>query len=232
MKSIRPLARPGLAAVLLAVAGLAAAQGFSSVSSQPPAQRPVPPAASTTPVTPAAVATPAAASIATAFTSVSSLGPDGSLPASGAGPQLPGVPVAERIVIEKRTRRLLLMNGGEVIAVYPVKLGLSPVGHKQYEGDFRTPEGSYRLTRRNAESDFFLAVQVSYPEATDIAIARKNGWAPGGLIMVHGLPNFPKYPRDRYLSSDWTDGCIALSNEDMLDFWLLTGQGTPIEIRP
>ena len=98
--------------------------------------------------------------------------------------------------------------------------------------DFRTPEGSYRLTRRNAKSDFFLAVQVSYPEATDIALARKNGWAPGGAIMVHGLPNLLKYSRDRYLSTDWTDGCIALSNEDMLDFWLLTGLGTPIEIRP
>jgi hypothetical protein len=65
-----------------------------------------------------------------------------------------------------------------------------------------------------------------------VTLARKNGWSPGGLIMVHGLPNVPKYPRDRYLNTDWTDGCIALSNEDMLDFWLLTGQGTPIEIRP
>jgi murein L,D-transpeptidase YafK len=63
-------------------------------------------------------------------------------------------------------------------------------------------------------------------------MARRNGWAPGGSILVHGLPNFMKYPRDRYLSTDWTDGCIALSNEDMLDFWLLTGLGTPIEIRP
>jgi murein L,D-transpeptidase YafK len=88
------------------------------------------------------------------------------------------------------------------------------------------------LTRRNAQSDFFLAVQVSYPEATDIVLARRHGWAPGGSIMVHGLPNSLKYSRDRYLSNDWTDGCIALSNEDMLDFWLLTGLGTPIEIRP
>jgi murein L,D-transpeptidase YafK len=138
----------------------------------------------------------------------------------------------DRIVVHKTGRKMELFREGQLIASYKISLGLSPSGQKQREGDFRTPEGSYRLTRRNAESDFFLAVQVSYPEATDIAIARKNGWAPGGLIMVHGLPNFPKYPRDRYLSSDWTDGCIALSNEDMLDFWLLTGQGTPIEIRP
>ncbi|HEY5559045.1 MAG TPA: L,D-transpeptidase family protein [Steroidobacteraceae bacterium] len=139
---------------------------------------------------------------------------------------------ADRIVVHKSSRKMELYREGQLIASYRVSLGLVPEGHKQREGDFRTPEGSYRLTRRNAQSDFFLAVQLSYPESTDIALARKNGWSPGGLIMVHGLPNLPKYPRDRYLNTDWTDGCIALSNEDMLDFWLLTGQGTPIEIRP
>ncbi len=139
---------------------------------------------------------------------------------------------ADRIVVHKANRRMELFRDGQMIASYRVSLGLVPAGHKQREGDFRTPEGSYRLTRRNAQSDFFLAIQVSYPEPADIALARRNGWSPGGLIMVHGLPNVPKYPRERYLNTDWTDGCIALSNEDMLDFWLLTGQGTPIEIRP
>ncbi|HEU4517247.1 MAG TPA: L,D-transpeptidase family protein [Steroidobacteraceae bacterium] len=138
----------------------------------------------------------------------------------------------DRVVVRKSTRRMELLRDGAVIASYKISLGLQPVGQKQREGDFRTPEGSYRLTRRNAQSDFFLAVQVSYPEASDIALARKNGWAPGGAIMVHGLPNILKYSRDRYLSTDWTDGCIALSNEDMLDFWLLTGADTRIEIRP
>jgi murein L,D-transpeptidase YafK len=139
---------------------------------------------------------------------------------------------ADRIVVHKASRRMELYRQGAVIANFRVSLGLAPSGHKQREGDFRTPEGSYRLTRRNARSDFFLAVQVSYPEPIDLALARRNGWSPGGLIMVHGLPNDLKYPRDRYLNTDWTDGCIALSNEDMLDFWLLTGQGTPIEIQP
>ena len=138
----------------------------------------------------------------------------------------------DRVIVQKSNRRMELMRAGAVIASYKISLGLQPIGQKQREGDFRTPEGTYRLTRRNAQSDFFLAVQVSYPEASDIAIARKKGWAPGGSIMVHGLPNILKYSRDRYLSTDWTDGCIALSNEDMLDFWLLTGAGTPIEIRP
>ena len=138
----------------------------------------------------------------------------------------------DRVVVYKANRKMDLFRDSTLVASYRISLGLSPAGQKQREGDFRTPEGSYRLTRRNAQSDFFLAVQVSYPELADITLARKHGWAPGGSIMVHGLPNFLKYPRDRYLSSDWTDGCIALSNENMLDFWLLTGQGTPIEIRP
>jgi len=138
----------------------------------------------------------------------------------------------DRVVVHKGKRVMELYRGTGLIASYRISLGLAPAGHKQREGDYRTPEGRYRLTRRNAESDFFLAVQVSYPEAVDLALARKNGWPPGGAIMVHGLPNQLKYSRDRYLGNDWTDGCIALSNEDMLDFWLLTGQGTPIEIRP
>ncbi len=138
----------------------------------------------------------------------------------------------DRVVVQKSTRRMELYRGDAIVATYKISLGLQPVGQKQREGDFRTPEGRYRLTRRNARSDFYLAVQVSYPEAADVALARKNGWAPGGAIMVHGLPNLQKYPRARYLSTDWTDGCIALSNEDMLDFWLLTGRDTPIEIRP
>jgi murein L,D-transpeptidase YafK len=138
----------------------------------------------------------------------------------------------DRVVVQKANRRMDLFREGALVASYKISLGLQPVGQKQREGDFRTPEGRYRLTRRNAQSDFFLAVQVSYPEAADVALARQNGWAPGGAIMVHGLPNVLKYSRDRYLSTDWTDGCIALSNEDMLDFWLLTGAGTPIEIRP
>jgi len=139
---------------------------------------------------------------------------------------------ADRVIVHKSERRMELLREGRTIANYKISLGLNPSGHKQREGDYRTPEGSYRLTRRNARSDFFLSVQLSYPEPADIALARRNGWSPGGLIMVHGLPNAPKYPRDRYLNTDWTDGCIALSNEDMLDFWLLTGPGTPIEIHP
>jgi murein L,D-transpeptidase YafK len=138
----------------------------------------------------------------------------------------------DQVIVHKAGRKMELFRDGALVASYRISLGLAPSGQKQREGDYRTPEGRYRLTRRNAQSDFFLAVQVSYPEAADLSLARKHGWSPGGSIMVHGLPNALKYSRERYLNTDWTDGCIALSNENMLDFWLLTGQGTPIEIRP
>ena len=139
---------------------------------------------------------------------------------------------AEIVVVDKSERRLTLYRNGEELRSYRISLGLDPTGPKEREGDFRTPEGSYRLTRRNPQSEFFLSIQVSYPDVRNIETARKNGWAPGGAIMIHGLPNVPKYPRERYLSNDWTDGCIAVSNEDMLEIWLLTEPDTPIEIRP
>ncbi len=144
----------------------------------------------------------------------------------------PGFVTADRVVLHKSDRQLSLYQEGRELKSYRVSLGLRPTGHKQQEGDFRTPEGHYFLTNRNPDSDFFLSIQVSYPDARDVAAARKSGVSPGGLIMIHGLPNIMKYPRERYLSTDWTDGCIALSNEDMLEVWLLTEPDTPIEIMP
>ena len=91
------------------------------------------------------------------------------------------------------------------------------MGQKEREHDFRTPEGRYYLARRNMRSDYFLAIQVSYPNKEDEVRARKHRWAPGGSIMIHGLPNAPKYPASYYASNDWTDGCIALSNSDMVE---------------
>lgn len=140
--------------------------------------------------------------------------------------------VADKVVVEKGQRRLYLLRDSRIIAEYPVKLGLNPFGPKQREGDFRTPEGSYRLTRRNPRSDFFLSIQVSYPSDQDLRRARSNGERPGGLIMIHGEPNVPRKPLEYYARNDWTDGCIAVSNADMVDIWLRTQAGIPIEIRP
>lgn len=140
--------------------------------------------------------------------------------------------VADKVVVEKGQRRLYLLRDNRIIADYPVKLGLNPYGPKQREGDFRTPEGSYRLTRRNPRSDFFLSIQVSYPSEADVRRAQSVGDRPGGLIMIHGEPNVPRKPLDYYARNDWTDGCIAVSNADMVDIWLRTQAGIPIEIRP
>ena len=113
-----------------------------------------------------------------------------------------------------------------------IKLGLNPFGHKQREGDFRTPEGRYELVRRNPSSRFFLSIGISYPNREDRAVASEAGYPPGGLIMIHGQPNEPKKPPAYYASKDWTDGCIAVSNADMIDIWNRAPLGIPIEITP
>jgi hypothetical protein len=231
-----------LSAVLSALCGVAGAQGFSSVSGPvPPPERPAPAVAAPAPA-PVVVGSSASQPAAQAFSSVSTpqsvatnagaaAGAGPLLPFSGSGPSS-AFEIADRIVIEKAARRLRLLRGGSVIGEYPVKLGLNPYGHKQREGDFRTPEGTYHLSRRNPRSEFFLSVEVSYPNAQDRARARQAGASPGGLIMIHGQPNVPRKTPDYYASNDWTDGCIAVSNSDMVDIWLRTTLGTAIEIRP
>jgi len=142
------------------------------------------------------------------------------------------LPYVSRVVVHKSERRLDLLSGGQVLRSFKVALGLVPEGHKERAGDFRTPEGRYLLTRRNARSDFFLSIQVSYPNDGDTRKARANGWDPGGSIMIHGLPNRLKRDPSYYLERDWTDGCIAVSNSDMVEIWLLTHDNTPIDILP
>jgi len=139
---------------------------------------------------------------------------------------------ADRILVEKSARKLYLLKAGRVLRSFDVSLGLVPEGHKEREGDFRTPEGVYYLEAKNSDSDYFLSVKVSYPNSEDRARARAHGVDPGGQIMIHGLPNEPRYTESRYQGSDWTDGCIAVSNSDMIDIWLMTRVSTPIEIRP
>ena len=139
---------------------------------------------------------------------------------------------ADRILVKKSERRLYLLKGGQVIAEYPIRLGLNPTGPKRYEGDYRTPEGRYELVRRNPNSEFFLSLEVSYPNDQDLERAREIGKPPGGLIMIHGQPNLPSKSAEYYKSNDWTNGCIAVSNRDMVDIWLRTDLGTPIEIQP
>jgi len=147
-------------------------------------------------------------------------------------PGVVGPGQADYVVVDKSDRKLYLYKAGRVLREFDVSLGLVPNGPKQREGDFRTPEGKYFLDARNANSDYFLSIHVSYPSESDRARARAQGVDPGGQIMIHGWPNEPRYDLRRYQSTDWTDGCIAVSNSDMVDIWLMTREFTPIEIRP
>jgi murein L,D-transpeptidase YafK len=140
--------------------------------------------------------------------------------------------LADRVIVHKAEHKLYLYNGDRLLGVYKVALGLSPVGQKERERDFKTPEGRYFLARRNIRSDFFLAIQVSYPNKQDELRAHKKGWAPGGAIMIHGFPNSPHHPSAYYDANDWTDGCIALSNSDMVEVWMRTQDNIPIDIYP
>jgi murein L,D-transpeptidase YafK len=140
--------------------------------------------------------------------------------------------VADRVVVRKSERRMYLMHGDTVLRSYRVALGLNPVGPKVQEGDSRTPEGHYQLTRRNPHSEYFLSIQVSYPNDKDLQRARRNRLTPGGSIMIHGLPNELRREPGYYEKRDWTDGCIAVSDSDMLEIWLMTPQDIPIDILP
>lgn len=141
-------------------------------------------------------------------------------------------PVADEVVIEKGKRKLHLVKDGTPFRSFDIALGMIPEGHKEMEGDFRTPEGRYLLDMRNPNSEFFLSIHISYPNGEDVRKARTKGVDPGGAIMIHGLPNKPTRSEAYYRTQDWTNGCIAVSNSDMIDIWLMTDNNTPVEIRP
>ena len=140
--------------------------------------------------------------------------------------------VVDRVVVHKAERKLVLMHGNDILRSYHVQLGSSPTGQKEQAGDSRTPEGTYQLERHNPQSEYFLSIQVSYPNQNDVERARAHHRDAGGLIMIHGMPNDLKHDPQAYESHDWTDGCIALSNADMAEIWTLTPTNVSIDILP
>ncbi len=140
--------------------------------------------------------------------------------------------IADKVLVRKSKRELYLLKDGRIINSYDIRLGLSPDGDKLREGDFRTPEGLYRLDARIMDSEFFMAIHISYPNAEDQREAEEQGVDPGGNIMIHGMPNDLKQPIEYYHERDWTNGCIAVSNSDLIEIWLQTPADTPIEIMP
>lgn len=136
----------------------------------------------------------------------------------------------DRILIEKAARRLTVFRGGVALRTYPVALGFAPEGHKLRQGDGRTPEGTFRIDRRNAQSKFHLSLGINYPQKDDHVRASAGGYDPGGDIFIHGQPN--AFFGKATLRHDWTAGCIAVSDVEIEELWRVTPIGTTVEIRP
>ena len=139
---------------------------------------------------------------------------------------------ADRVVVRKAERRLQLFAGAAVLGDYEISLGRNPEGPKRALGDGRTPEGRYRIDFRKSDSDYYRALHISYPSSQDRKRAEQLGVEPGGAIMIHGLPNGLGVIGPAHRLVDWTDGCIALTNEEMDELWAMVPDGIPIEILP
>lgn len=134
------------------------------------------------------------------------------------GPEVTG------ILVSKADRRMHLVGERRILRSYSIHLGFAPEGHKRFEGDGRTPEGTYVIDRRNPNSRFHLSLGISYPNAEDRAYAAKFGKSPGGDIFIHGRAGHGIGRRD------WTEGCIAVEDHEIEEIYAMVRLGTPITI--
>jgi murein L,D-transpeptidase YafK len=139
---------------------------------------------------------------------------------------------ADRLVVKKSARKLFLFEGDKLLRSYQVALGKNPVGPKERRGDHRTPEGTYLLDWRNPQSRFYRSIHISYPNENDRRRAAAKGVHPGGDIMLHGVPDRYRDDQEFIIGLNWTEGCIAVTNEAMEEIWTLVADNTPIEIVP
>lgn len=141
---------------------------------------------------------------------------------------------ADFVLVDKSDRTLAVYYEGKLVKTYQgIGFGDAPSGHKQFEGDERTPEGLYTIDTRNPNSAYHLSLRISYPNTADRARAESIGRDPGGDIFIHGQPNaMSGLGPDARIPGDWTDGCIAVSNAEITELWNAIPDGTPIEIRP
>ncbi|MBF9051193.1 L,D-transpeptidase family protein [Roseobacter sp. HKCCD9010] len=135
-------------------------------------------------------------------------------------------PEVTRIEVHKSSRQMYLLHHETVLESYEFELGFAPTGHKEVEGDGRTPEGRYYIDRRNPNSDFYLSIGISYPNAEDRARAAELGESPGGDIFIHGTPRLFRG------EDDWTWGCIAVTNAEIRQIYAMVNNGTIIDIFP
>jgi len=139
---------------------------------------------------------------------------------------------AHAVLVIKSESRMVLKRNGKIIGEYHVALGENPQGHKQSQGNERTPEGCYILDLKNEDSAYYRSIRISYPNEMDKKRARQLGVHPGGLIMIHGQKNGFGHMAHITQRSNWTDGCIAVTNKAMAEIWQAVDVGTPIEIKP
>ena len=145
------------------------------------------------------------------------------------------IDIADKVIIKKSTRMLYLSQNGEIFNKYHITLGQVPVGDKEVEGDMKTPEGAYFIDYRQLSNDYYKSLHVSYPNASDKAHAKTLGQSAGGMIMIHGTP--PSWSLSPYgdwmnVLIDWTEGCIAMANDDMDEVWEQTTNSTLVVIVP
>lgn len=146
----------------------------------------------------------------------------------------PSLPTIEQVVVRKAERVIELYAGGRLVhTIEGIQLGDAPAGHKRFQGDERTPEGRYTIDYGNRNSSYYLSLHISYPNAADVAYARARGRSPGGLIFIHGQPNdWAGGGNGARVPGDWTDGCIAVSDDEIEVLWSAVPDGTVIDILP
>jgi murein L,D-transpeptidase YafK len=145
---------------------------------------------------------------------------------------LPPNTTVDQIVVEKSARRLSIFRSGQKLKSYRIALGRNPIGAKEQEGDLKTPEGIYQIDSCNPQSSFHLALHISYPSEEDNARAAERGVPAGCDIMIHGLPNGEGWIGAFHRRTDWTAGCIALTDKEIEELWRATPDGAIVEIRP
>ena len=135
-------------------------------------------------------------------------------------------PEVTLIQVHKAERKMHLFHNDRVLKSYDIALGFAPLGHKAFEGDGKTPEGVYRIDRRNPNSAFHLSLGISYPNTADREFAKAAGKSPGGDIFIHGAS---RRPTSRH---DWTEGCIAVEDKEIERIYAMVKDGTVINILP
>jgi len=145
---------------------------------------------------------------------------------------LPQGTKADLLLIEKAKHQLTAFSQGKALRTYKIALGRSPVGPKEREGDNRTPEGDFIIDSRLEKSGYHRALHISYPTPADLERAKGRGYSPGGAIMIHGIKNGLGWLGSLHTMSDWTRGCIAVTNSEIEELWRIAPNGTRVQIKP